>query len=88
MRSRSLVLLVGAMLVATACGSTTPSGTIAPASPPASEAPATTAPTPTPEPTPATTEFQLMDFNIEYGGDEVEATFGTDGTRGRGAGPR
>ncbi len=72
MRSRSLVLLVVATLVAAACGSTTPSGSVAPVSPPASEAPATTAPTPTPAPTPATAEFRLMDFNIEYGGDEVD----------------
>lgn len=72
MRSRSFVLLVVLITVVAACGSTTPSGSVAPASPTSSDAPAAIAPTPSPEPTPATAEFRLMDFNIEYGGDEVD----------------
>lgn len=86
MRSRSLTLFAVALFAAAACSSTTsshsaaPSDSAAPAAPIASAAPATSTPaptpgpTPTPQPTPATTKFTLMEFNIEYGGDEVDFT--------------
>lgn len=73
MRSRSLALLVAAMVVATACGSQTPSGSPPPSAPSANpSAPPAATPTPTPIPTPEPAKLKVMDFNIEYGGDEVD----------------
>jgi endonuclease/exonuclease/phosphatase family metal-dependent hydrolase len=72
MRSRSVVLATVAALLVSACASSTPSDAPGSASPAATPAPATLAPAPTPTPTPAPASFTLMDFNIEYGGDEVD----------------
>ena len=64
-----------AILVA-ACGAQTasPSGswTGGGSIPPSVAPPPTTAPTEAPAPDPATAVFTLLDFNIEYGGDEVD----------------
>jgi endonuclease/exonuclease/phosphatase family metal-dependent hydrolase len=68
MRMRPLVAVLVALVVA-ACASSTPSGTPVPEPTAASAVPAPPS-TPTPSPEPAT--FSLMDFNIEYGGDEVD----------------
>ena len=73
MRARIWSILVTASLLLAACSPATtsqaPSG-VATESP----APATPAatPAPTPVPTPAEADLKLMDFNIEYGGDEVD----------------
>ncbi len=73
MRARIPALLVTASMVLAACSPVTtsqPPSDLANASlPPAT--PAAT-PAPTPVPTPAEADVKLMDFNIEYGGDEVD----------------
>ncbi len=73
--SRSLTLVAILALLVAACGQTTsPSGTPAASTSaaPSSAAPATAEPTPTPEPTPAPLSLKVMDFNIEYGGQQVD----------------
>ena len=69
MRARisSSLAVVGLLLAA--CAPATPSSAPS-AAPTGSTAPATSAPTPVP--TPAEAELKLMDFNIEYGGDEID----------------
>jgi endonuclease/exonuclease/phosphatase family metal-dependent hydrolase len=70
MRSRCLALVAAVVLIASACGTSTPSGS--PVASAASANPPTTAPTATPVPTPAPADLKVMDFNIEYGGEEVD----------------
>ena len=72
---RAPVAVVVALLVA-ACGASTPApsatwqvGEGIPSAAPTTSAPA---PTATPQPTAAAATFSLLDFNIEYGGDEVD----------------
>ncbi len=71
MRSRFLALLAAATIVAAGCGTSTSSGSPMAQAPSASRA-TNPAPTATPDPTPAPAELKVMDFNIEYGGDEVD----------------
>lgn len=72
MRARISSILVVAALVLTACSPATNQSPSAAAT--GSPAPATpvVTPVPTPVPTPAEATLKLMDFNIEYGGDEVD----------------
>jgi endonuclease/exonuclease/phosphatase family metal-dependent hydrolase len=73
MRSRSPAVLVALALVATACGTSSPSGS-RPASDASANASTSPVPSLTPIPTapPAPATLKVMDFNIEYGGDEVD----------------
>jgi endonuclease/exonuclease/phosphatase family metal-dependent hydrolase len=85
-RARQAVAAAFVVLAFAACSPSTPSSAPASAAPPAAsaaaQAPASAVPTPapaaTPAPTPAPTQapvaFKLMDFNIEYGGEEVDFT--------------
>ncbi len=68
---RAWTLILVAALVAGACSPTASPSPSSPATLPATPGP-TAAPPPTPTPTPATAEFTLMDFNIEYGGIQVD----------------
>ncbi len=72
MRARISAILVVASLLAACSPATTSEAPSAGSS--ASPAPATpvATPAPTPVPTPAEANLKLMDFNIEYGGDEVD----------------
>jgi endonuclease/exonuclease/phosphatase family metal-dependent hydrolase len=73
MRARLSSLVIVALTLSAACAPATPSGTPSTAAT-ASAAAATPSatPAPTPVPAPAQAELRLMDFNIEYGGDEVD----------------
>ena len=73
MRARISSSLVVVSLLLAACAPATPSSAPS-AGPTGSTAPATPAatPAPTPVPTPAEAQLKLMDFNIEYGGDEID----------------
>jgi endonuclease/exonuclease/phosphatase family metal-dependent hydrolase len=75
MRVRILSILVVTTLLLAACSPATTSQ--APSAGATTQAPTPTpvptqAPTPTPVPTPAEATLKLMDFNIEYGGEEVD----------------
>ncbi len=72
---RRAPVIAAVVLLVAACGATAsprPSwqtGEGIPSAAPSASAPAATA---TPQPTPAAATFSLLDFNIEYGGDEVD----------------
>ena len=75
MRARLSCIVAVVSLMLAACAPATPSGapsTAATASPEPATSIATPTLTPTPVPTPAEADFKLMDFNIEYGGDEID----------------
>jgi endonuclease/exonuclease/phosphatase family metal-dependent hydrolase len=73
-RARIPSTLVVAVVLLTACAPARPPTTPPSARPTASSASVapTATPAPTPVPTPAAAVIKLMDFNIEYGGDEID----------------
>lgn len=79
-RRRRTILLGAVTVLLAACGATTPSASwqVGPTLGPEASAPPASAAAPTPITAPATpappaeSDFTLMDFNIEYGGDEVD----------------
>ncbi len=68
----SCVVIVTALILAGCAPATTSPGPTADATRSSAAATPTASATPTPIPTPAEAGFTLMDFNIEYGGDEVD----------------